>query len=480
MARIFKYDLDTMFDLGTANYVDYVDANDYFSGNNAGEGLVHIDGKLYHIAGGVGYNAVQRLFEGVSPPDMSVELSVVPSSAPDDFLNPTFATIVFGGATLVSLYIDGLLTVAEGSATVYKAMALWSDSTSSEVVANSWYISPSSPYATINGFGVLSAGLVKSNKYVTINATYMDGGTTYTASKVITILDVPTPITILGSDVSILESLNYDQKLLYWTAHKVLGSLLDLFTPKMRYQYQDSVLFKSYVQAMAEELAVTQLQIKQAMLQLNFQEAVSIFLNLWTQIVGIKKLEGESDVEYKNRILGDFFIDKISNSAIRRALLIKYGFSSAVVDTGKHVSYLTYDNFDSGQVKAKLLSNYYSIALDGTQAPNETLDLLYEDAMDMTALGNIIMSVSQVIDQDLEDPISIFGTFYENPGIYGETYFQHDASSENGISFVMSANGDLVNLDNQRTMPTNTNDKDYKLFDRNVRADDYVIITDVT
>jgi hypothetical protein len=273
----------------------------------------------------------------------------------------------------------------------------------------------------------------------------------------------PIPRTLLGSDVSILESLTYDQRLLYWEAHKILNMLLDNFTPKMRYQYQDSVLFKSYVEAMAEELAVNQLQIKQAILQLNFQEAVSIFLNLWTQVIGIKKLEGETDVEYKNRILGNLFIDKVSNNAIRKSSLIKYGFSSSINDSGTIVPNLTYANFYNKNIKAKLLSNFYELSVDGISQTNETLDRLYEDSMDLTSLGNIIMRVIQDVNQDLTD----------GPYLFGAIYFQHDALAEGAIDKSTDTNwglGEVIYFDNQWDSYAG------KLFGRNLYAEDFVTI----
>jgi len=351
--------------------------------------------------------------------------------------------------TLVSLSISGPSNVNEGSSVAYTAVANWSDLTSSQVVADSWYIGPPSVYATIDNLGIFTAGLVELNQQVTINATYFYNNVTYYASLVVTILDIPVSPT-------------YDQRLLYWETRKILEMLLDNFTPKMRYQYQDSVLFKSYVEAMAEELATNQLQIKQAALQLNFQEAVSIFLNLWTQVIGIKKLEGETDSDYKNRILNNLFIDKVSNNAIRKSLLIKYGFSSAVNDSGAQVANLTYGNFSDKVVKAKLLSNFYELSIDGVSQPPIILDMLYEDSMLLTALGNIIMRVVQDVNQGLID----------GPNLFGAIYFQHDATGESAIDRGTETNlgiGQSFYVDNQYNCSLGL------LFDRNLYVDDLVI-----
>lgn len=95
MSIIIKYALVDIVG-GTPTSIDYADSLTLFTGNADGEGLVHYNSLLYHVFGAAGANGIRRVYEGVSPHDMAVELNATPTAAPDNFLNPTFATIITG------------------------------------------------------------------------------------------------------------------------------------------------------------------------------------------------------------------------------------------------------------------------------------------------------------------------------------------------------------------------------------------------
>ncbi len=92
--------------------------------------------------------------------------------------------------TLSSLSISGSDFVSENNSTGYVATATFSDDTTQAVTGNtSW--SENSGYAGINSSGVLTASEVTEDSSVIIQAGYTIGGVTKTATKVMTILDVP-------------------------------------------------------------------------------------------------------------------------------------------------------------------------------------------------------------------------------------------------------------------------------------------------
>jgi len=91
---------------------------------------------------------------------------------------------------LSSLTISGDDFVSENKSAGFAAKATFSDGTIQTVTDNaSW--SENSTYANINGSGVLTASEVTEDTLVTIQASYSIGGVTETASKVVTIIDVP-------------------------------------------------------------------------------------------------------------------------------------------------------------------------------------------------------------------------------------------------------------------------------------------------
>jgi chitinase len=92
--------------------------------------------------------------------------------------------------TLSSLSISGNSSLVENSNASYTATATFSDG-STQTVSNSATGSDNSSSADINNSGVLSASEVSADTSVTVQASYTTGGVTRTATKVITIVDVP-------------------------------------------------------------------------------------------------------------------------------------------------------------------------------------------------------------------------------------------------------------------------------------------------
>jgi chitinase len=93
-------------------------------------------------------------------------------------------------ATLSSLSISGNNSVSESSSTGYTATAWFSDG-STQTVTDSADWAEDSPYASINGSGVLTCSEVSNDVGVIIQASYTFGQVTKTATKTITIADVP-------------------------------------------------------------------------------------------------------------------------------------------------------------------------------------------------------------------------------------------------------------------------------------------------
>jgi len=104
----------------------------------------------------------------------SNEVSYQPSTAP----------------TLSNLSISGSDVVSENNSAGYVATATFSDNTTQSVTGNTTW-NENSVYAGINSSGVLTTSEVTEDKLVTIQASYTIGGVTKTATKVVTIIDVP-------------------------------------------------------------------------------------------------------------------------------------------------------------------------------------------------------------------------------------------------------------------------------------------------
>lgn len=139
---------------------------------------------------------------------------------------------------------------------------------------------------------------------------------------------------------------NYNLKLAIYEAlyNKTLDELTLRFTPEIRRQYQDSILWRSFVQSLCSELAQSRFEIKEALKQLNLQKAISVFLNIWTDITGMSRLNNidpvtgnpvlETDIEYRQRLVDNIFWDKVSNNALKKTMLLKVGYDATVVDQG--------------------------------------------------------------------------------------------------------------------------------------------------
>lgn len=93
-------------------------------------------------------------------------------------------------SSLSSLSISGSEFVSENNSSGYVATATFSDDTTQIVTGNAAW-SKNSMYAGINSNGLLTASEVTEDTPVTIQASYTIGKTTRTASKMVTIVDVP-------------------------------------------------------------------------------------------------------------------------------------------------------------------------------------------------------------------------------------------------------------------------------------------------
>ena len=109
--------------------------------------------------------------------------------------------------TLTNLSISGDDSVNENSSTGFTATAFFSNG-STQSVANSANWSENSGYASINSSGVLTTSQVPTDQTVTVQASYSYGGITETATKTVTILDVPVPIILTGLAISGNDSVN--------------------------------------------------------------------------------------------------------------------------------------------------------------------------------------------------------------------------------------------------------------------------------
>jgi len=106
-------------------------------------------------------------------------------------LSPAFSwtvPVVSVPVVLSSIAVGGPTSVNEGGTGTYTATATWDDGTTTSVTP-SW--SENSSYATISTGGVLTASAVTSNQTVTVSASYTSGGVTRTATRTVSIVDVP-------------------------------------------------------------------------------------------------------------------------------------------------------------------------------------------------------------------------------------------------------------------------------------------------
>jgi hypothetical protein len=90
--------------------------------------------------------------------------------------------------TLSNLTISGPNTLNENTHATFTAIATWSNGSTSTVTPT-W--SENSAFAAIGTSGVLTASEVTSNQTVTVTASYTSGGVSKTATRTVSIADVP-------------------------------------------------------------------------------------------------------------------------------------------------------------------------------------------------------------------------------------------------------------------------------------------------
>ncbi|MBI5577162.1 MAG: hypothetical protein HY896_12475 [Deltaproteobacteria bacterium] len=114
-------------------------------------------------------------------------------------------TIANVAATLSSITISGPSSVNEGGTGTYAATANWSDGSTSAATGATWSVT-SGPATIGSSTGVLTGGSVTANTTAVIAASYTSGGVTKTASKSVTITDVPATtgsVTVFPEDKSV-------------------------------------------------------------------------------------------------------------------------------------------------------------------------------------------------------------------------------------------------------------------------------------
>jgi hypothetical protein len=156
--------------------------------------------------------------------------------------------------------------------------------------------------------------------------------------------------------------------------NKTLDDIVFRFTPEIRKQYEDSQLWRSFVQALASEVATGRFEIKEALKQLNIQKAVDVFLNIWTDVTGIVRLNTvdvsglptpETDLEYRQRLVDNVFWDKITNLALKKTTLLKLGYDGDVLDVGVNAD--IFRNVPNRETKI------YTVTHDAVFIPGETI-----------------------------------------------------------------------------------------------------------
>jgi len=93
-------------------------------------------------------------------------------------------------AALVGFSIDGSSSVCENGTASYTATALLSDGNTLNVTGLATW-SDNSPYASISSAGIMTTTEVSATQTVTIQASYSQGTTTETATKTVTLVNVP-------------------------------------------------------------------------------------------------------------------------------------------------------------------------------------------------------------------------------------------------------------------------------------------------
>jgi hypothetical protein len=251
----------------------------------------------------------------------------------------------------------------------------------------------------------------------------------------------------------------------------VLQAILDNFTPEMVRQYQESILFKSFIEALARVMAEAKYEISQAVKQLNIQQAASLFLTLWANITGIARqnIDGvaETDAQYRSRLFDSVFWDKISNSTIKKSVLLRLGEGTAISDRAYAISERTVftdpPDFLQPNPTAKYLSNLVEISLDSSNATDETMASVYDEVTSLLSAGNVVAYIARSLTTSFSDVNSVFGHI-----AYGPIFMQwYNDDEGNPVSLNVS---DVIYLDNQYKM------NDGRYFDNNSLPDDLIVI----
>lgn len=174
---------------------------------------------------------------------------------------------------------------------------------------------------------------------------------------------------------------NYNYRLAIYEEiyNKTLDDLLFRFTPEIRRQYEDSQLWRSFVQSLASEVAQSRFEIKEAVKQLNLQKAIDVFLNMWNSVIGISRnnvtdvdtgdLRPETDAEYRQRLVDNVFWDKISNLALKKTMLLRLGHDGTVLDAGvSNKEFMVIPEISPTKLKVNHGLKYF---------PGETIAFLY-------------------------------------------------------------------------------------------------------
>jgi hypothetical protein len=139
-----------------------------------------------------GINSSGKLTTSAVPSDQTVTIqaSYTYNGTTRTATKTVTITNVPAPVTLSSLSISGADSINEGGSAAYTATALLSNGSSQTVTSSaSW--SENSAYANINSSGLLTASQVSGDQTVTVQASYTYSGTTRTATKTVTIIDVP-------------------------------------------------------------------------------------------------------------------------------------------------------------------------------------------------------------------------------------------------------------------------------------------------
>jgi hypothetical protein len=135
-------------------------------------------------------NGLLTTIEVPSDRTVTIQASYTYNGATETAAKTVTITDVIIPVTLTGLSISGVDSVNENSSAAYTATAAFSDGSSQSVTSSAGW-SENSFYASINTNGLLTTIEVPSDRTVTIQASYTYNGATETATKGVTIIDVP-------------------------------------------------------------------------------------------------------------------------------------------------------------------------------------------------------------------------------------------------------------------------------------------------